>query len=62
MAEGYYWATHRRYGWRAVVLIGKDGFKHTRAFTARSSSSFNVEEFTDFKGPLRERKTAGAAR
>lgn len=50
---GYYWATHRQFGWRAIVEIGVNGFKHMRAFTPRfSSSSFDIGEFHEYSARL----------
>jgi hypothetical protein len=53
-ASGYYWATHRKYGWRRVVLIELNGHRHLRAFAHRMSGSFGLEEFKDYRGPLTE--------
>ena len=50
---GYYWATDR-WGHRLIVLLGLDGFKHVRAFTHRSSSSRNPQDFTHYQGPIQE--------
>ena len=45
--EGYYWATHREFKWRAIVQIRKNGFGHLRAF-AGLSSSFDVTAFVEW--------------
>jgi len=50
--HGVYFASHRHYGWRSVVEVGPNGHKHTRVYVARFSSSFGIEEFTDWMGPL----------
>ena len=57
VTNGFYWATHKKYGWRRIICIGRDGFNHTRAWPPGiSAGSFNVEEFKDLNGPLIEGK------
>lgn len=51
---GYYWATHRKYGWRRVVLLEVNGFRHLRVFVHRMSGSFGTEEFKDYSPPIRD--------
>jgi len=53
--DGYYWATHRKHGWRDLVRLGRNGLRHRRAFTARHSSSFDPSDFTDFSREVKER-------
>lgn len=57
MHDGYYWATSRKYpNWgRVVVMIGKNGRGHRRAFVARFGSSYDVCDFTDYGKRLVER-------
>lgn len=49
---GYYWATSKRWGWRAIVLISKNGHGHTRAFEHRFKSSFDTCEFDDYSARI----------
>jgi len=53
---GFYWATHRKWGWRKIVEVGMDGRKVVRVFVPRFSASVGIEEFTDYSGPIKERK------
>ena len=50
--EGYYFATHRKYGWRCVVQFTKNGLGNMRLFACRISRGMGLEEFTDYVGPL----------
>jgi hypothetical protein len=45
---GCHFATHREYGWRSLVQIGRDGIGHLRAYTPRGSSSFDPSAFKDY--------------
>lgn len=51
--EGYYWAADR-FGRRTVVLVGKDGFGHTRAYTCRGSSSRDPADFKNYSKRIKE--------
>jgi hypothetical protein len=51
--DSYWWATHKRYRWRGVVLVALNGGGHRRVFHARfSSGSYGIEDFEDWDGPL----------
>lgn len=55
IADGYYWATHRKYGWRAIVMLRPNGQSHRRAFAAgRAHSTFDVCEFHQWSRQLRD--------
>lgn len=51
-APGYYFARHRKWRWREVVKVERNGHGHVRAYVHRMSGSFGLEEFTDYAGPL----------
>lgn len=55
---GFYWATHRRYGWRTVVELGRNGHGQVRVFCCRQSGTFDVIDFQDWYGPLQDTKEA----
>lgn len=55
LEDGYYWATHRRHGWRDMVRLGRNGLRHRRAFVARMSCTFDPSEFTAFSRQIKER-------
>ena len=52
--QGYYWATSTKYpNWpRVIVQVTKNGHGHTRCYVNRFTSSFGIEEFIDWHGPL----------
>jgi hypothetical protein len=50
--HGTYFASHRKYGWRSVVVVGPNGFRQTRVEVPKMSRRFGLEEFTDWVGPL----------
>jgi hypothetical protein len=56
--DGYYWATCRKYAnWgRVIVLLGKNGHGHRRAFVARFGSSYDPSDFADYSKRLAERE------
>jgi len=53
-APGYYWATARAYGWRALVLLRRNGRGHMRVYPPAISSSMGLEEFRNYNGPVTE--------
>lgn len=58
--HGYYWATNIKYRWRGIVLVDQDGNGHVRAFHHRmSSSSYGLEQFDDWDGPLTDPRKGG---
>lgn len=52
---GFYWATNRKYAWRRIVHVARNGHKHVRVYAgSRFCSSFGIEEFADYYGPLED--------
>lgn len=57
LESGFYWATHRKLEWRKVVQVARNWRGKRRVFVPGTQSGFDLDEFTDYVGPLTEATT-----